>query len=129
MGDGEINLIVGEMRTGFKDVRDDIKEIRREHNEQIATVHQRITGLEVKITKISENGDKREKENGEYSRKEQKEFDVGIGRFLHGTFKNYPVGGICQILVVLAIVVTASYMAISKYRSVYPSKNIIEKVK
>jgi hypothetical protein len=45
MSGEEIQLIVGEMREGFKNVRDDIKTSRQERQTQITAIHNRINDI------------------------------------------------------------------------------------
>ena len=45
MGDTEINLIVGEMRAGFCDIKNDIRASREERQIQMESVHKRISEI------------------------------------------------------------------------------------
>jgi len=55
MGEQEINLIVGEMRTGFSSVKSDIQISRDERREQIASLHGRLNehGERIRALEVS----------------------------------------------------------------------------
>lgn len=45
MGEGEMNFIVGEMREGFRTVREDIRASRTERHQQISALHGRVNDI------------------------------------------------------------------------------------
>jgi len=144
MSDNDIRLLMNVMDTGFKRVEKAIETSRKEREAQVCALHRRVSSIaengcahrgqhESALKEISAKVDSvmlseaaTSKKDLDYPRKDQKEFDLGIGRALHGTWKGYGMREICAIILMAGFVTVAIIYArgFMKMRTEHTQKTV-----